>query len=140
MIWGWQLKYFYFATLKTIRFFFSKMATWVFFDLWSLKNLGCFCHPEKNWVHFTGLPSNHFLGCRLNKRWRKPFYTIWGNFYYVRWLVSVDPLVKQTRYKISLDGSDWFCTFVPHPNIMQRISTFPLAFLYVMTRFNLLWK
>ena len=29
-------------------------------------NQRCFCHPEKNRVHFTGYPSNHFSGCRLN--------------------------------------------------------------------------
>ena len=23
-------------------------------------------HPEKIWVDFTGYPSNHFSGCRLN--------------------------------------------------------------------------
>ena len=32
----------------------------------ALENLRCFCHPEKNRVNFTGHPSNHFSGCRLN--------------------------------------------------------------------------
>ena len=32
----------------------------------ALENLRCFCHPEKNKVDFTGYPSNHFSGCRLN--------------------------------------------------------------------------
>ena len=32
----------------------------------ALENLRCFCNPEKNRVDFTGYPSNHFSGCRLN--------------------------------------------------------------------------
>ena len=32
----------------------------------ALKNLRCFCHPEKNRVYFIGYPSNDFSGCRLN--------------------------------------------------------------------------
>ena len=32
----------------------------------ALKSLRCFCHPEKNRVDFTGCPSNHFSGIRLN--------------------------------------------------------------------------
>ena len=46
------------------------------FTLWNpafsqvstLENLRCFCHHEKNKVDFTGYPSNHFPGCRLNGR------------------------------------------------------------------------
>ena len=30
-------------------------------------------HPIKMWVDFTGYPSNHFSGCRLNGRVSLPF-------------------------------------------------------------------
>ena len=32
----------------------------------ALKSLKCFWNPEKNRVDFTGCPSNHFSGIRLN--------------------------------------------------------------------------
>jgi hypothetical protein len=32
----------------------------------ALENLSFFCYLEKNRGDFTGYPSNHFQGCRLN--------------------------------------------------------------------------
>ena len=37
----------------------------------TLKNLSW--HPIKIWVYFTGYPSNHFSGCRLNGRVKLKF-------------------------------------------------------------------
>ena len=78
MIWRVPCKiYPYFSRVHSD---FSRVLTWFFFwfTLWNpafsqvatRKNLRCFCHPEKNRVDFTGYPSNHFSGCRLNGRIR----------------------------------------------------------------------
>ena len=45
----------------------------------ALKNLRCFCHPEKNMVDFTGYPSNHISGCRLKANWCLSLYIFWRN-------------------------------------------------------------
>ena len=49
-------------------FFWFTLWNPAFSQVATLENLGCFCHREKNRVDFTGCPSNHFPGCRLNGR------------------------------------------------------------------------
>ena len=57
---------------------FSRVATWKKAgfhkvnrkknECHALENLRCFCHPDKNRVHFTRYPSNHFSECKLKGR------------------------------------------------------------------------
>ena len=49
-------------------FFWFTISNPDFSQVATLGNLRWFCHPEKNGVDFTGYPSNHFEGCRLNRR------------------------------------------------------------------------
>ena len=49
-------------------FFWFTLWNPAFSQVATLENLRCFCHPEKYRVNFTGYPSDHFSGCRLNGR------------------------------------------------------------------------
>ena len=56
---GWQ---------KHLRFSRAWHPFFFWFTLWNPAFSHVASHPEKNRVDFTGYPSNHFPGCRLNGR------------------------------------------------------------------------